>query len=43
MGSLHFCVMTITFSRMARGYTISVVSLTVLWIKLEIYKRDSEA
>ena len=35
MGSLHFCVTTITDRRMPRGRAISVLSLAVWWAKLE--------
>ena len=38
VGSLPFCVMTITHCRMPRGHMISVLSHAVWWVKLEINK-----
>ena len=35
MGSLHFCVTTITDCRIPRGCAISILSLAVWWAKLE--------
>ena len=39
MGSLRFCVMTITDHRMPHGKVISALSLAFWWAKLNINKK----
>ena len=39
VGSLHFCVMTITDHRMPCGHVISALPLAVRWAKLKINEK----